>query len=121
MIDYDERWRRRYNASLLRQELKLRAIEYKGGHCALCSYDNPVGLCFHHENPREKDFEISSKMCWETIRPELDKCVLLCLNHHAEVHAGYYPEFLVSEEDQGGFEDDLPEGLDCFEDLDPTG
>lgn len=98
MIDYDERWRRRYNASLRRQDLKLRAIEYKGGHCALCDYDKcPSAMVFHHRNPREKDFCISAKSSWSEIVIELDKCDLLCANCHAEVHAGYHPSFWLED------------------------
>ncbi len=105
MIDYDERWRRRFEATQRRQALKKRAVEYKGGKCALCSYDDPVGLCFHHEFPQDKEFEISSKMSWKVIQPELDKCILLCLNHHAEVHAGYHTEYLVGGDEARDFDD----------------
>ena len=96
---YDEQWQRRFDATQRRRELKERAVAYKGGKCILCDYCNPAGLCFHHENPLEKEFEISAKMSWEAIQGELDKCLLLCLNHHAEVHAGYYPQYLVQDDE----------------------
>lgn len=95
MDSYDERWQRNFEASQRRLALKKRAIGHMGGHCALCTYDNPVGLAFHHTDPASKDFEISSSMNWDVVRPELEKCVLLCHNHHSEVHAGFHPELLV--------------------------
>ncbi len=66
------------------------AIEYKGGKCVICGYKKCVGaLTLHHRNPKEKDFGLSVRgltRSWEKIRKELDKCVLLCSNCHAEVH-----------------------------------
>jgi predicted nucleic acid-binding Zn ribbon protein len=73
-----------------RQRTKQRAIFYKGGCCQLCRYDKSVrALQFHHLSEGEKDFNISSvSKAWQTIKNELDKCVLLCSNCHAEVHDG---------------------------------
>jgi len=73
-----------------RQKAKLRAIKYKGGCCQICGYDKCVrALSFHHLDVNHKDFGISAvSRSWSTIQAELDKCVLLCLNCHAEVHAG---------------------------------
>jgi hypothetical protein len=46
-------------------------------------------LIFHHLDPSHKDFTIGGKSkSWNKIQSELDKCVLLCANCHAEVHAG---------------------------------
>jgi hypothetical protein len=66
-------------------------VEYKGGRCAACSYDRCLrALCFHHVDAKSKSFNFagshlrSRERLWE----ELDKCVLLCLNCHAEAHAG---------------------------------
>lgn len=70
--------------------LKVRAIEYKGGSCQKCGYNKcKAALVFHHLSQKEKDFTISSNHClsWERIAKELDKCILLCLNCHAETHA----------------------------------
>jgi hypothetical protein len=33
-------------------------------------------------------------MSWAAIQPELQKCVLLCRNCHAETHAGLHPRFI---------------------------
>jgi hypothetical protein len=98
-VDPDTKWQRNFEASQKRLALKVRAIEHKGQHCVLCDYDNPIGLEFHHLNPETKDFEISSKMSWKTILPELDKCILVCSNHHKEIHAGFHPQYFIKDDD----------------------
>lgn len=75
-----------------RDKIKQIAIEYKGGKCSICGYDNCIGaLEFHHLNPKQKDFGIGSKGYTrgiETVKKELDKCILVCANCHREIHAG---------------------------------
>lgn len=75
------------------RQVKQRAVEYKGGKCINCGFDKFVeGLTFHHVDPRTKKFGISkvtTSFSWSTIKIELDKCVLLCANCHAGVHAGH--------------------------------
>lgn len=65
------------------------AIDYKGGKCSLCGYSRcKRALSFHHVNPDEKSFGIAYRgfsRSWEKLRPELDKCVLLCANCHMEI------------------------------------
>lgn len=91
----DERWARNHQASQQRTWLKERAVAYLGGRCRGCGYQKSLAaLEFHHRDPREKDFEISSKMSWAAIEPELQKCILLCKNCHAETHAGLHPQFI---------------------------
>lgn len=71
------------------QNLKQEAVNYKGGKCQHCGYDKYIGaLDFHHTNPSEKDFSFSSYKNYilESIKKELDKCVLLCSNCHREEH-----------------------------------
>ena len=68
---------------------KTKAIQYLGGHCVICGYDKYQGsMQFHHKDPTIKDFTIGYHACWcfESIKKELDKCVLLCSNCHHEVH-----------------------------------
>lgn len=68
---------------------KKMAIEYKGGKCCRCGYDKcEQALNFHHIDPATKTFSLSSNHCrsWESVKKELDKCVLLCANCHAETH-----------------------------------
>lgn len=75
-----------------RKRLKEMAIEYKGGSCKVCDYHQCHDcLVFHHLNPKEKDFGLSTKgltRSWERIKKELDKCILLCSRCHCELHAG---------------------------------
>lgn len=69
---------------------KEKLVEYKGGKCIVCGYNRYIGnLTFHHLNPEEKDFNISGKsFSIESLKKEVDKCVLLCHICHGEVHAG---------------------------------
>jgi predicted transcriptional regulator len=73
------------------RKYKQQALDYKGGKCEICGYDKYQGaLEFHHINPSEKDFELSkfSKApLSDEGRKELDKCILLCANHHREAHS----------------------------------
>lgn len=75
-----------------REKVKQMSIDYKGGKCHLCGYDKCSGaLEFHHIDPKQKSFAISSKgntRAWEVVKKELDKCVLVCANCHREIHAG---------------------------------
>lgn len=70
---------------------KKEAVEYKGGKCVVCGYSRYVGsLDFHHVNPETKDFAISKLKSYslESIKSELDKCILVCKNCHSEIHGG---------------------------------
>jgi hypothetical protein len=71
-----------------RKEIKQKAIDYKGSKCQICGYDKcNRALCFHHLDPSKKDFSITSTVkSWKKIRDELDKCIMLCHNCHAEEH-----------------------------------
>lgn len=80
-------------ATVRAQKRKLQAVEYKGGCCEKCSYDKSVkALCFHHLDGELK-FNCVSQLysyTWETLKKEIDKCQLLCLNCHAEQHEILY-------------------------------
>lgn len=91
---FDESLTRKQKISLMvserRRKLKDMAIEYKGGKCEKCGYNKCNGaLEFHHLNPEEKDFSISSSgttKSFERIKIEIDKCILVCANCHREIH-----------------------------------
>lgn len=74
-----------------RMEGRERAYDYKGGECLVCSYQAcKEALQFHHMNSELKLFQIGDNVNrkWEILSMELDKCVLICSNCHAELHAG---------------------------------
>jgi len=73
-----------------RIKLKRDCVDYKGGKCAICGYNKTnKALTFHHVDPETKFLDISTMVArghtWETIKAELDKCVLLCYNCHMEI------------------------------------
>ncbi len=72
-----------------RQRTKLKLIKYSGGKCEICGYSKycPPAYDFHHKNPQEKEFSISGKtFALDRLKKEVDKCMLLCKNCHAELH-----------------------------------
>ena len=70
----------------IRRKKRIAAIEYKGGKCEKCGYNNFVALDFHHPNPSEKDHKLNMTWSWERIKKEIDRCQLLCANCHREAH-----------------------------------
>lgn len=73
------------------QDKRLRAVKELGGRCLTCGFDRyPCSLDIHHENPKAKDpnFRSLRGWSWEHIQIELQKCVLVCKNCHAAIHAG---------------------------------
>lgn len=72
-----------------RKQLRHEIVLYKGGKCEICGYDKcEAALEFHHLNPGEKEFQLSSgNTCsLEKMKKEADKCILVCANCHREIH-----------------------------------
>lgn len=72
-------------------DLKQFCLEYKGSKCSKCGYSKcKSALCFHHVDSTTKKYTISSLCARHSISndllEELDKCILLCANCHAEEH-----------------------------------
>lgn len=93
--EYKERRSKRNSQKVIewRRQLKIKAVEYKGGKCFRCGYDKSLrALQFHHRDPKEKDFAISrpNPRSWDKVKVELDKCDLLCANCHSEIHDELY-------------------------------
>jgi hypothetical protein len=70
---------------------KKALVKMLGGCCTECGYSKSIrALSFHHVNPERKCFDISSNgnlmKPWEEVIEEANKCCLLCLNCHAELH-----------------------------------
>ena len=73
----------------------------------------------HHLDPSKKEFTISQRMTsFEAIQPELEKCVLLCSNHHREVHEGLHPRYLITVDDPAEVDFSSPDdGFSYEEDI----
>ena len=60
-----------------------------GGKCRICGYSKCMAaLHFHHKKGCEKKFHISQKVGFmkiDNLKKEIDKCILLCSNCHAEL------------------------------------
>lgn len=83
---------------------KMKAIEYLGGKCILCGYSRcPEALHFHHKKKGKKNFSISGAYMkpWSEIQRELDKCILVCANCHAEVHHRHVAKLVRRTPDKG--------------------
>lgn len=81
--------KRRYIADRLR-DYKIKAVTVKGGRCESCGWNgHPAALQFHHRDPSQKKFTITTsvmgsprKYPWDVIVAEIEKCDLLCANCH---------------------------------------
>lgn len=76
---------------------KKKILSMKGDCCENCGYSrNIAALSFHHRNPENKSFQLDarnlSNRSWSVILSELEKCDLLCMNCHTELHN---PNFFV--------------------------
>ena len=62
---------------------------YICGKYSVCGYNKCMSsLNFHHKKQITKKFGISQKTMapLKVIKPELDKCILMCDNCHEETH-----------------------------------
>jgi len=71
---------------------KLQLVAEAGGKCVKCGYDrNLAALAWHHLDPQTKRFQLDlrslSNRGERDIRVELEKCMLVCANCHAEIHS----------------------------------
>ena len=92
IVDIDKNYNKR--KAEYRKNIKKQCIEYKGGKCILCNYNKCIrALEFHHLNPLEKDYVISGgTKSFNSLKKELDKCILVCSNCHKEIHDGLYSD-----------------------------
>ena len=102
----------RFEIARRRLELRRWVVDRLGGKCEICGYDKCLtALEAHHVDPSIKDFNISDVTSVERIEVELEKCVLLCANHHREVHDGLHPQYLITDNyppvEFGPVDDDL--------------
>lgn len=82
--EHVKRWRR---------TMKERVIAALGGGCCVCGYNKCSGaLEAHHLDPSQKEIALgtiqANPKAWSVIVSEMRKCILVCSNHHKEIHAG---------------------------------
>lgn len=68
---------------------KQTLVNLLGGKCSRCGYDKcSDAYDFHHIDPNVKEFQYNDIRAAhiDTLVKEIEKCVLLCKNCHAEVH-----------------------------------
>ena len=63
-------------------------LEYKAEHPCACGEMRPWCLQFHHRDPSNKHFNISSSSLYalDKIIAEIAKCDILCANCHFDLH-----------------------------------
>lgn len=94
----DNVWRHSYckacNTADVRERKRLfkqKCINYLGGKCNICGYNKCISaLDFHHIDRNDKEFQIGqvkTTTLSQTVKNELDKCMLLCSNCHRELHS----------------------------------
>lgn len=70
---------------------KQRAVEYMGGCCSVCGYDNCIAaLEFHHIDPTKKSKTYERRFgtwSFERQKEELKNCIIVCSNCHREIHS----------------------------------
>lgn len=96
-VDHGNSWKcNKCNRAAVRKSRNAkrdRVLALRGSKCQECGYDKcKDALHYHHLDPSHKDFQLDkdtlTKKSVEEIDREVEKCVLLCANCHAEVHAG---------------------------------
>lgn len=85
---------KRVDAVLRNRSKKKEFVDaHKREHgCAVCGITEPVVLDYHHLGDKVKVATVSTLIAnhrsFEALREEIEKCVLLCANHHRMVTAG---------------------------------
>jgi len=80
-------WNKR-TAQTGKDKIKDIKLEY-GGKCSRCGYNTCLdALEFHHTDPSIKEFHLGERrgLRIDTLRAELNKCILVCRNCHTELH-----------------------------------
>ena len=85
-------WNLKYQRDRYRERTDyILSIKKNSDGCVLCRYSKHKSILqFHHTDREVKSFSINgsrlANRSMKKINEEIDKCVLLCPNCHAEVH-----------------------------------
>ena len=78
-------------ARLFKHDRKEKVDKIKSSvGCKFCFEKEACCLDFHHPSDN-KEFGLGScgkNLSWERVQKEIDKCVVVCRNCHAKIHAG---------------------------------
>ena len=96
LIDNKETISNYYKQDFVRERIRRRLKEktefinnYKlSKGCSVCGYNKCAkALVFHHNG--DKSFELSNARRYsiKNLKKEIDKCIVLCANCHAELHS----------------------------------
>lgn len=86
------------NTKIRRFRAKAAAIDFLGGKCVYCGWQgDQAALQFHHL--KGKDFTIGNvaNKSWDSIRTEIQKCILLCANCHMIEHSSKNDKEFIKE------------------------
>lgn len=86
------------NTKIRRHRMKLKAIEYLGGKCERCGYNEHIaGLEFHHKYGKDFGIGNCASKRWDIVKQELDKCELICAICHRVEHSNRDDEKFLKE------------------------
>ena len=77
------------NSLKYRKEIADIKKERKKNGCIMCGENHPATLDFHHVDAKMKEFNVGrdgSRYGVQTVKNELDKCVVMCSNCHRKLH-----------------------------------
>lgn len=62
-------------ASERKRDLKNKMLDYLGAKCKRCGNEERITLCFHHVDPLQKKYDVSTKwnLNYNILKTELDK------------------------------------------------
>ena len=69
----------------------LNRVKRESG-CYICGYNKYVGALQFHHVTANKEFDLSGgtakAVSFDKVKVEVSKCIVVCANCHAEIHAG---------------------------------
>ena len=90
MVNYEKGNNEVHDRRIKRAKWWKQYKEEKQFKCIGCGEQNLTCICFHHRDPKEKEYDISFLVGFaystKNILKELEKCDPLCMNCHSKFH-----------------------------------